>query len=70
MKKTITSLLLMLLVVVSAWGQTSNKCGEDAYWKLNGTTLNITGSGAMWNYDNVECLAISHLAALSFITLS
>ena len=51
MKKTITSLLLMLLVVVSAWGQTSGSCGADATWELNGTTLMITGSGAMWNYE-------------------
>ena len=48
MKKTITSLLLMLLVVVSAWGQTSGQCGDAAYWTLSSDgVLTISGTGVM-----------------------
>ena len=51
MKKTITSLLIMLLAVVSAWGQTSGTCGDNATWELSSEgMLTISGTGAMQNY--------------------
>ena len=51
MKKTITSLLIMLLVVASTWGQSSGTCGDNAYWTLDSDgVLTIGGTGAMWDY--------------------
>ena len=51
MKKTITSLLIMLLVVVSTWGQNSATCGDNAYWTLDSDgVLTISGTGAMQDY--------------------
>ena len=29
-------------------------CGEELEWSLGGTTLTVTGSGAMWNFDGSD----------------
>ena len=58
----------------SNWGGFTNmvygKCGDAAYWAVDGTTLKITGPGAMWNYDMADNKApwyrlIADIAALS-----
>ena len=34
-----------------AQASSSNKCGDDLTWSVNGTTLTITGSGNMYDYE-------------------
>ena len=55
MRKSITLLITMLFIVVSAWSQEpiSGTCGDNATWSFNAETgtLTISGTGAMWNYS-------------------
>lgn len=43
------SLFVLLICTVSANAQ--NKCGDNAYWTKNKTTLTISGSGEMYDYE-------------------
>jgi hypothetical protein len=43
-------LLVMMLTTATAWAQ-SGSCG-DVTWELTGSTLTISGSGAMWDYGD------------------
>ena len=44
-------LLVMLLTMAQGAWATGGSCGEGLTWKLNGNTLTISGSGAMYDYD-------------------
>ena len=45
-------LLVMMLTTATAWAQIeSGSCGNYLTWKLNYNTLTISGSGAMYDYD-------------------
>ena len=35
---------------IDAVGASSGTCGDNVKWKINGTTLTLSGSGAMYNY--------------------
>ena len=59
MKNKILSILITLYTVflfipvnADADVSVSGKCGDNAYWSLDGGTLKITGSGEMYDYDN------------------
>ena len=46
-------LLVMMLTTATAWAQGQEpfeQCGEDLTWELNGNTLTISGTGAMYDY--------------------
>ncbi len=43
------SLFVLILCTVSVNAQ--NKCGDNAYWTKNGTTLTISGGGEMYDYE-------------------
>ncbi len=50
--KTFAAMLLFVLVLgVRAQAATSGSCGSSATWTLNGSTLTISGSGAMYDYS-------------------
>ena len=58
MKKRILSVLLVLCLVftllpvgATAAAATSGTCGSNLKWKLEGGTLTVSGTGAMYNYD-------------------
>ncbi len=54
MKKEFTSLLLsaaMLAAAFPAAAEESNMCGDNLTWELNGGTLTISGSGAMYDWS-------------------
>lgn len=58
MKKRILSVLLVLCLVftllpvgATAAEATSGTCGSNLKWKLEGGTLTVSGTGAMYNYD-------------------
>lgn len=60
MKKRLCSLCLMLVMLwgwavpVMAADAVSGECGENLVWTLEGTTLTISGSGAMADYSYSE----------------
>lgn len=54
--KRLTALVIMLCILLSvlpatASAATSGTCGTNLNWSLNGTTLTITGSGKMYDYE-------------------
>lgn len=59
MRKKILSVFLVLCLVVTllpvgAFADstpTSGKCGDNLTWRLDGSVLTISGSGAMEDYD-------------------
>jgi hypothetical protein len=46
----IASALFAMLISTSIYAQTSGSCGTSATWSYEGTTLTISGSGAMADY--------------------
>ena len=60
MKKTTKRLGAMVLALAmalgllcgEAWAARSGKCGKNLRWTLSGSTLTVSGKGAMYNYDN------------------
>ena len=49
-------LLVMMLTTATAWAQDPGQpwqCGDNLTWELNGKTLTISGTGAMYDYDDV-----------------
>ena len=51
MKKTITSLLMMLFMITSSWSQSTGSCGYQLTWTFENNVLTISGTGAMTNYS-------------------
>ncbi len=49
--------LLFFLVPNLAAADSSGRCGGNAYWDFNEASgvLTVTGSGDMWDYDNLTC---------------
>ena len=47
-------LLVMLLTTATAWAQDPGQpwqCGDNLTWELTGSTLTISGEGAMYDYN-------------------
>ena len=51
-----TSIAIDDVRIGSAIGIAANKCGDDLYWTLADSTLTITGSGAMYEYANMQMI--------------
>ena len=47
-------MILQTSVLVQAADEKSGKCGDNLTWKLDGTTLTISGKGGMYDYDNID----------------
>lgn len=72
------SLVLCLGILLSlsavAHADKAGTCGENLTWRLEGTTLTISGKGAMWNYNlggspwNDECERITKIVIKSGVT--
>ena len=56
------ALLFTIATTTESWAATTQeqKCGADCYWKIEGDTLTITGSGKMSNYNTTDNRAPWH----------
>lgn len=49
--KFLTVLSLCFICFLTVGASAKNKCGDNAYWEINNTTLTISGSGALPDYS-------------------
>ena len=54
MKKTVTSFLVLLFVVVSALGQINGSFGVNATWKFENKVFTISGTGTITDFISVS----------------
>ena len=54
MKRYLLTLIFLCSLSISALWAESGSCGSGVYWNLSGNTLTISGSGAMYDYDEPQ----------------
>ncbi len=54
MRKILFSLLAALFCATSMWGEATPIGSSNTYWEIDGTTLTISGSGAMPDFSIVN----------------
>ena len=68
---TLVCLLLAALPVGAFATETAeNRCGDDLTWSLEGSTLTISGNGAMYDYDDGDAPWLAYQNTITKVVFS
>ena len=70
MKKNLFTTIIAIFMATAVWAQPVQIGTSDVYWEINGTTLEITGSGDMPDFNSGEAPWYSYQASLNSLTMA